>query len=652
MALLCRRKRNLAPSAIDLQLGLGWLILWLVAAPITSSAADPETLVPTNTVAALATPDFPGLRQAAARAPLVRFWNDPSMAAFTARASQTWKAGFSASVANMMGTTWTNLLNLCQGQVTLAFTGGTNTGTPGGMLLLIDTASRAGELGAFLSALSAAWTNSGNSVRGEIILEQKFLALAFPRQNVPQTIRDIFPLNGSAIASSTNLGPFAELLVGKLNSWLILGTRKADLEQVCAALSGTRSTPSFARQFGANHPVILPHAILYGWVDPAPLLGVLARDYPLPPAGAAGPTDDITPEVLIKASGLGKVRNLFFSASEVSGGLLYQMTWAVPEAERQGILRLLAAESKPCVPLPLVPPDAVEFDRWRVDGRKAWATLQQIFTGISPHWTNSAALILETANAAARLKDPTFDINTNLFGNLGDDIIIMERPPLNLSPEAIDSPPTIYLLGSPNPPQLAAALSSIFIFLDREAETPQTRELAGVTIRSVPLPALPFGLSQTAAITPPRRLHYAPVQGYVALSTDAAFLEHVLLATNPPASNILAQADFPTAAQQVVDPATGLFGFNHRLNLMRSLWPAARNATNAMAHSTAGFDYGFLPGLAALVLPSNPVDWIDLKLLPPVNSVEKYFHYSVYGGASSTNGITWKMFEPTPPGLK
>ena len=59
-----------------------------------------------------------------------------------------------------------------------------------------------------------------------------------------------------------------------------------------------------------------------------------------------------------------------------------------------------------------------------------------------------------------------------------------------------------------------------------------------------------------------------------------------------------------------------------------------------------------LPGLASLVLPPDSAGWFDLKLLPPADLVEKYFHYTVYGGAASTNGITWKMFEPVPPGLK
>jgi hypothetical protein len=382
------------------------------------------------------------------------------------------------------------------------------------------------------------------------------------------------------------------------------------------------------------------------------LLGVLARNYPLPTTGAAGPAEDISPDTLIKATGVDRVRTLFFSARETQNGLLYQMTWAMPERDFRGLVRLLAPESKPCTPLPFLPGEAVEYDRWRVDGRKAWDTLQQIFTGISPHWTNSASLILDTANAAARLKDPTFDIKTNLFGNLGDDIIVIEKPPRDFTPTALDSPPTLYLLGSPNPGQLAEALSSVFIFFDREAERPTTRLFAGQTVRSVPLPPLPLAASPRATLTPPRRLHYAPAPGYVALSTDVAFLEQFLQATNSSTSNLTAQADFPAALQQVVETGTGLFGCNHRLNLMRAVWPAAQAATNSPAKSVIGFDYGFLPGMLGSMLPSNSADWFDVKLLPPANSVEKYFYYTVYGGGASSNGITWKMFEPTPPGLK
>jgi hypothetical protein len=298
-----------------------------------------------------------------------------------------------------------------------------------------------------------------------------------------------------------------------------------------------------------------------------------------------------------------------------------------------------------------VPPDIVEFDRWRVDGRKAWSTLEQVFAGISPQWTNSSALILETANAAARLKDPTFDIHTNLFDNLGDDVIIMVKPPRELSFEAISSPPTLYLVSSPNPPQLASALGSVFMFFDREAESPKERVFANTTIRSVPLPSIP--LTENAVATKPDRkdLHYAPTQGYVALSTDAAFLEQFLNTTNSPTSNVLAKADFPAAVRLVVMPETGLFGFVDRLNLVRSRWPRIA-ATNAVPVSQLSFGHEFLPGWLGAVLPANATNWFDPGLLPPSKSVESYFHYAVYGGGATTNGLTWRMFEPAPPSLQ
>jgi hypothetical protein len=185
------------------------------------------------------------------------------------------------------------------------------------------------------------------------------------------------------------------------------------------------------------------------------------------------------------------------------------------------------------------------------------------------------------------------------------------------------------------------------MFFDREAESPKERVFANTTIRSVPLPSIP--LTENAVATKPDRknLHYAPAQGYVALSTDVAFLEQFLDTTNTPTSNVLAKADFPAAVRLVVAPKTGLFGFVDRLNLVRSRWP--RIATNAVPVSQLSFGYGFLPTWLAATLPSNATNWFDPGLLPPVKSVESYFHYTVYGGGASSNGLTWKMFEPALP---
>ena len=50
--------------------------------------------------------------------------------------------------------------------------------------------------------------------------------------------------------------------------------------------------------------------------------------------------------------------------------------------------------------------------------------------------------------------------------------------------------------------------------------------------------------------------------------------------------------------------------------------------------------------------PKSYRDWVTYKLLPPFDRVAKYFNFSVYGGAATVDGLTLKMFTPTPPELK
>jgi hypothetical protein len=44
-------------------------------------------------------------------------------------------------------------------------------------------------------------------------------------------------------------------------------------------------------------------------------------------------------------------------------------------------------------------------------------------------------------------------------------------------------------------------------------------------------------------------------------------------------------------------------------------------------------------------------DWMDFSLLPDYDQVSKYFYFSVYAGATTTDGISFKAFAPRPPQL-
>ena len=41
--------------------------------------------------------------------------------------------------------------------------------------------------------------------------------------------------------------------------------------------------------------------------------------------------------------------------------------------------------------------------------------------------------------------------------------------------------------------------------------------------------------------------------------------------------------------------------------------------------------------------------WFAFSLLPAFDKVASYFHFLVYGLSSTSEGMSWKLFAPTPP---
>src|SRR5208283_5264493 len=127
----------------------------------------------------------------------------------------------------------------------------------------------------------------------------------------------------------------------------------------------------------------------------------------------------------------------------------------------------------------------------------------------------------------AKEKDPSFDVRKSLIGNLGDDLISYERPSGPNGGEQNQSS-SLYLIGSPEPQQLAGALKSILSILNPQAGPPSEREFLGRKIFSASVPALPLPMAEAASPGVPHNLNWASSSGYVALSTDATTLEEYL----------------------------------------------------------------------------------------------------------------------------
>jgi hypothetical protein len=351
---------------------------------------------------------------------------------------------------------------------------------------------------------------------------------------------------------------------------------------------------------------------------------------------------------ILTATGLGGIRTIAFSVQNTREGVLGQVFVGLPEASRQGIFKILGGESREFAPPAFVPADAVKFQRWRLDLQKTWAVLDKAFRDLSPDSANGLNFILDMANTAARDKDPGFDIRKNLIGNLGDEIITYQKAPRGTTAEQLNSPPSLFLIGSPQAEQLVSALKSIFTFLNSEGGPPAEREFLGRKIFSLPKPTLPFMPAENTRAAP-ATLSYAASGGYIAFSTDLSMLEEFLRSNARDLKALRATPGLLEASQAVTGSGTGFLAFENQGETMRARFEQLRRGS-AITNSVPAFN----PMTAALgiSLPElNFKQWVDFSLLPPFEKVARYFHFTVYGGSANMDGLSLKMFTPAPPGL-
>jgi hypothetical protein len=282
-----------------------------------------------------------------------------------------------------------------------------------------------------------------------------------------------------------------------------------------------------------------------------------------------------------------------------------------------------------------------------VDGQKAWTTLQKVLSDISPQAKAGINFMIDTANTAAKEKDPDFDMDKNFFGNLGDDIISYQKTPRSSDPADLASPPSLFLLGSPNPDQLVSAFKYVLVLANQQAAAPKERDFLGRKIYSVEMgsPMPNEGLDGAPARR--RTLSYAASGGYVAISTDDSMLEEYLRSSDNKQKTLRDAPGLNDAIARVDGSSAGLFGYENQVETTRTVFEALR--TNAATNSGSPT---LLPGLGVLPTAGTFKDMMDFSLLPPFDQISNYFSFSVYSASADVDGLTFKMFAPTPPGLR
>jgi len=604
-------------------------------------------------------PDFGKIREIFQASPQSQLWNSPAMRPFKEKFLARWSEEFIKPLERELDVRFDDYISLPQGQLIFFFndTGATEKeDQPMGKLILLDTRDKSDQLKTNLFELRKKWVDAGKLLKSEKICGFEFFVLPITSNDVPRTLQRFFPRAPQlqelgADDESKKVEPQrSELVIGQADSLLIIGNSLKAVEKIATHLTGG-SMPSLKdlAAYDADHQAMFRDTPLYGWVNMKGFVELITRQAAeKKEPDAPDPFGNVNAAKIVAAMGLAGVRTLAFNLETSNEGTLFQVFIGVPESSRQGIFKLLGGEGKESGPPAFVPADAVKFQRWRIDGQKAWITLEKMLGEISLQWVAGLNQLLDAANTIGREKDPGFDVKRNLIGNLGDDLISYEKAPRGASAAALLSPASLFLIGSPKPEQLAAALKNILTFLNQQGGAPIEREFLGRKIFSLPAPALPMPIPTGSKPAAPRTLNCAASGGYVAISTDAAMLEEFLRSSSSEGKTLRETAGLTEAAQRVVGPGVMWFGYQNQLDSMRTTIDLLKKNAGSVTNSAMNL----LPALFGIPNPEPAFRGLmDFSLLPPFDKIAKYFHFSVYGGSATVQGLTLKFFAPSPPKL-
>jgi hypothetical protein len=628
-----------------------------------SAIPTPERLLPDDTLLLITAPDFARLRTAWEKLPQKQLWNDPAMKPFRDSFVTKWNEQFVKPLERELDIKCEDYTSLLQGQLTFAITQNSAPGEdqPAGMLLLLDTKDKSGQLKKNLSALRKKWVDAGKPLKTTKIREFEFTILPVSSNDFPKTIRKFFPKSSETheLGEENNAKAAEqkdELVIGQVESLLVISSSSAAAEKVVARVTGGAVPPlADAAAYQADHAALFRDAPLYGWINLKAIIDMLTRRLAEKKENTEAPNPfDVKPDKILGAMGLSGLKTLAFNFRQSNEGSMFQLFLGVPESARKGVFRILAGEPRESRPPAFVPAEVVKFQRWRIDGQKTWETLQKMLNEISPQWLSGINFLLDTANTAAKEKDPGFDIKKNLIGNLGDDVIRYEKAPTGKSPAQLNSPPSLFLLGSPNPEVLAAGLKSVLIFANQQpGSAPEEREFLGRKIYSVSLKSMMIPLGAGAGPAVPSTLTYAASGGYVAFSSDPGMVEEYLRSSEGQRSSLRELAGLTDAAQKVAGPDSSLFGYENQVETTRATLEALRkNAAPGGPSASSAAASLLQSGLNVPGTVQGFKDLMDFSLLPSFDTIAKYFHFSVYGGSANVDGLSYKLFVPVPPGLK
>ena len=585
------------------------------------AAITPESILPANTFALSTVPDVSAARVALNSAPLTRLWNDPSMARFTEKFSFAVEKNILEPLLIQGNFDINEYSSLLQGQLTFALTRQEGEEIPG-IVFILDSGKKSEVLKEKLADLRTALVDNARPHDRLRIQGTDFIHIKAPEERGPM-----------------NLG----LFLGQSGPLMIAASTKVLAMEVVALHRAKKKGKSLKHHEGfiQRHEDQFKGALGYAWLDFSVVLEIAEEqiEKQLDPDAEQDPNPLVpTPDRVIDALGLKGLRSISVSMHQDKDGELFNVFFDVPKVSRRGLFAMLAASSKDAGPPAFVGADVTSFGRSRHSGKELWEKLEGMLTEITP----AAAGVIGVFEVTIRANDPDFNLKEQLIETLGDDFIAIEQPTEGGELNDIISPSSLFLIKSTKPAVTSKALRTLVAAV--LPEPPEERELDGRTIYTYPVGGAFEGAEQA--------VHLTSVGEYLVLSLDEKALERFLKGPKKDAKKLIDLPGLKKAADKVGGFKSGMFAYENQKPMARSIFN--------LLHENPGFLEGMLGGLPGRIDPDtglpvqgpNISEWLDFKLLPEFKKVSKYFHYTVSGMQVTQQGISLRVFAPTPPELK
>ena len=599
----------------------------MAALSLAVQAAVPPVpkLLPKDTLAVLTVPDWAKASADLGASPGGKLWSDPAMKPFRDNFEKKFQTEVMGKLEKELGIKVADYLNLVRGQLSLAVIQGSWKGADGtepGFLVVIDAKEKSDQLKKQLEEVRKKLSEAKKPVKTEKVRDVEFSSLSIDLPSGEDEEED--PDAKDAAKDKAKLdGNKMTLLFGQVDTALLGADSVATLEKVVAGMGGgTVASLSEESAFQASEAAWFKNAFAYGWMHVTPLYRIASDKLGSEPNEGADAMG-VDPKAALKAVGLEGLKTVSMAWNVDTAGSGGVISLGIPEGQRTGIFKMLAAAAKESGPTPFIPADVIKFQRWRLDGQKLWATMEETLAAVSPQLNGFVQMMVAQAG---KEKDPSFDLKKNVVGNLGDDIITYSKAPKGSSIEDLTSPPSLMLVGSPNAEGLSAAMkSAVGAFGGGAGEEVKDREFNGKKVRGIRMPAAP-GKNDN-------RVEMASSAGYLAVGTAPALLEEFLRSSDGGGRSLKEDKALVEAAQKVGGLGTGMFGYENQRESMRSQWEFLR---------TGGLD-------KMLGEPEEEGGWramFDFKALPEYDKVMKYFGIAVFAGTTDAQGMHFRFYGP------